>query len=78
MKAASAGKTPHSKGGKDESKTKLSVIADKDTDDLKGSMSQPLKILERMVNQNTFDEISEGMYFCTWRTAKNNRNIQFD
>ncbi|XP_075247342.1 dynein intermediate chain 2, ciliary-like isoform X2 [Convolutriloba macropyga] len=63
LKAASAGKTPHSKGGKDESKTKLSVIADKDTDDLKGSMSQPLKILERMVNQNTFDEISEDFKY---------------
>jgi len=68
LKQAAAGKSAHGhgKGGKDGEhggKTKLSVIADKDTDDLKASMSQPLKILERMVNQNTFDEISEDFKY---------------
>ena len=62
-KAAAAGKSSAAKS-KDEHKSKLSAIADKDTDDLKLTMTQPLKILERMVNQNTFDEISEGSQ-CT-------------
>ena len=61
-KAAAAGKTPHHGKGKDDGKHKLAVMADKDGDELKGSMGQPLHILERMVNQNTFDEISEGTF----------------
>ncbi|XP_063727377.1 dynein intermediate chain 2, ciliary-like isoform X2 [Symsagittifera roscoffensis] len=62
-KAAAAGKTPHHGKGKDDGKHKLAVMADKDGDELKGSMGQPLHILERMVNQNTFDEISEDFKY---------------